>query len=429
MQFLNSGLNTCSTLLEASFNLRETLPDVKDTMPIIFLEKTLIEASPSSFFGFLCPTSGPNPNLHCTNCEKVSHTVDRCFDIIGYPPGYNKNTGPKSNGPKTFNANSVSSSSEKGSSLPFTNDQMIKLMNLYEAHSGNIQANMAGRVPMMMREFFKHPMMKAVLNLALALLKTVSSQGLPDLRRSSRTVRQPARLNDYVVNSSEKYGLENMSLILDLTEDVYMTLPPGYYNDKSKVLMQSKSSAKAEYRSMASATCEIAANPVFHEKSKHFEIDVHLVREKVTKCVTLLDGMPRNNGTVFLQKIVIGEERLRVYVAFDRGHNGNGRMDAHRMKQDTNKSHGNVTGNATTVGRMHNWDACSFAEVLNVVSNRKEGFNKEKGVGGGETHLNNSGTGTYGTRTQYENKYKDEGHMGNQGSQGNRRTINIDEKI
>nr|GEU62880.1 hypothetical protein [Tanacetum cinerariifolium] len=61
-----------------------------------------------------------------------------------------------------------------------------------------------------------------------------------------------------------------------------------------------------------------------------------------------------------LKKIVIREERLRVYVAFDRGHNGSGRMDAHRMKQDTNKSH-----------------------------------EKREGVGGGETHLNDSGTGTY----------------------------------
>ncbi|GJS68950.1 putative reverse transcriptase domain-containing protein [Tanacetum coccineum] len=77
----------------------------------------------------------------------------------------------------------------------------------------------------------------------------------------------------------------------------------------------SRSSAKAEYRSMASATCEviwlsnllgdmgvknllpvvmycdnssalqIAANPIFHEKSKHFEIVVHLVREKVASGV------------------------------------------------------------------------------------------------------------------------------------------------
>ncbi|GKF73224.1 hypothetical protein Tco_0219556, partial [Tanacetum coccineum] len=88
---------------------------------------------------------GSNPNLHCTNCRKVGHTVDRCFDIIGYPPGYNKNTEPKSNGPRTFNANSVSSSSDKGGSLSFTNEQMIKMMNLInEAHSGNVQANMAG---------------------------------------------------------------------------------------------------------------------------------------------------------------------------------------------------------------------------------------------------------------------------------------------
>ncbi|GJQ89690.1 ribonuclease H-like domain-containing protein [Tanacetum coccineum] len=76
---------------------------------------------------------------------------------------------------------------------------------------------------------------------------------------------------------------------------------------------------EAEYRSMASATCEviwlsnllgdmgvknllpvvlycdnssalqIAANPVFHEKSKHFEIDVHLVREKVASGVIVTE--------------------------------------------------------------------------------------------------------------------------------------------
>nr|GEY03637.1 pentatricopeptide repeat-containing protein At5g39680 [Tanacetum cinerariifolium] len=69
---------------------------------------------------------------------QVGHIVDRCFDIIEYPPGYNKNIGPKTNSPRTFNANFVSSSSEKCASLSSTNEQMMKLMNLInEAPSGN----------------------------------------------------------------------------------------------------------------------------------------------------------------------------------------------------------------------------------------------------------------------------------------------------
>ncbi|GKF74765.1 putative RNA-directed DNA polymerase, partial [Tanacetum coccineum] len=48
----------------------------------------------------------------------------------------------------------------------------------------------------------------------------------------------------------------------------------------------SRSSTEAEYRCMASATYDFstiqtAANPMFHERTKHFEVDVHLVREKV----------------------------------------------------------------------------------------------------------------------------------------------------
>ncbi|GKE48413.1 ribonuclease H-like domain-containing protein, partial [Tanacetum coccineum] len=46
-------------------------------------------------------------------------------------------------------------------------------------------------------------------------------------------------------------------------------------SNKQSVL--AKSSAEAEYRAMSS----IAANPVFHERTKHFEIDLYFLREKI----------------------------------------------------------------------------------------------------------------------------------------------------
>nr|GEZ73193.1 ribonuclease H-like domain-containing protein [Tanacetum cinerariifolium] len=40
--------------------------------------------------------------MKCTNCDKVGHTVDTCFEIIGYPQGFKKNS---NSGKQTFNAN------------------------------------------------------------------------------------------------------------------------------------------------------------------------------------------------------------------------------------------------------------------------------------------------------------------------------------
>ncbi|GJR18869.1 ribonuclease H-like domain-containing protein [Tanacetum coccineum] len=92
----------------------------------------------------------------------------------------------------------------------------------------------------------------------------------------------------------------------------------------------SKSSAEAEYRSMAAATCEliwivnilkdlkvtnllpaglfydnsaaiqIATNPVMHEKTKHFDLDVHIIREKLlqvgAKCVKMINESSKIGG-------------------------------------------------------------------------------------------------------------------------------------
>ncbi|GJU04488.1 ribonuclease H-like domain-containing protein [Tanacetum coccineum] len=35
---------------------------------------------------------GPNPNLNCKNYGKIGHTTDRCFEIVGFPTGFKRDT-------------------------------------------------------------------------------------------------------------------------------------------------------------------------------------------------------------------------------------------------------------------------------------------------------------------------------------------------
>ncbi|GJY90673.1 putative RNA-directed DNA polymerase [Tanacetum coccineum] len=103
----------------------------------------------------------------------------------------------------------------------------------------------------------------------------------------------------------------------------------------------SRSSAEAKYRCLASTTCEvlwlthllsdvgvegllpvtlycdstsaiqIAANPVFHEKTKHFEIDVHLVRDKVSSGAisTVKINSTENIADVFTKGLSITQHK------------------------------------------------------------------------------------------------------------------------
>ncbi|CAH9069643.1 unnamed protein product [Cuscuta europaea] len=55
-------------------------------------------------------------NKFCTKCKKTNHTVDTCFHIYGFPPGYNKNT----------NADAKSSANVAGSIAPFASISLVK---------------------------------------------------------------------------------------------------------------------------------------------------------------------------------------------------------------------------------------------------------------------------------------------------------------
>ncbi|GJR96578.1 ribonuclease H-like domain-containing protein [Tanacetum coccineum] len=131
-------------------------------MPLpLYPEKNLIDALPhpqvlclnlkSLVLNNIVNTSGnnrgPNLNLLCKNCGKVGHTFERCFDIIGYPPWYNKNSS-KSGVKFNFNANVKlnQTSAQNSPTLSFTNEQMMKLMSLInDMPSGSIQTNMASK--------------------------------------------------------------------------------------------------------------------------------------------------------------------------------------------------------------------------------------------------------------------------------------------
>ncbi|WVZ03217.1 hypothetical protein V8G54_024023 [Vigna mungo] len=95
---------------------------------------------------------------------------------------------------------------------------------------------------------------------------------------------------------------------------VFLGHSPVYWKTKKQHTI-SRSSAEAEYRSMATTTCEvkwlkrilhcvgishsqpmqllcdsqvalhIAKNPVFHEQTKHIEVDCHFVRNEILACI------------------------------------------------------------------------------------------------------------------------------------------------
>ncbi|XP_071688944.1 uncharacterized protein [Rutidosis leptorrhynchoides] len=182
MQFL-MGLNDCYMSVRSNILLRDPLPDVKSAYAIlsreeshrnINLKENVITKPQTS--AFIAQTSnkdmnsnnsssrfnnrrGPNQNLKCKKCNKLGHTIDRCFEIVGYPPGYKRNFNNNNNSYKpnqgyqsqnnfksvSNNTTASKEASTSSSSLSFSNEQMMKLLSLInETPESSTQSNMAG---------------------------------------------------------------------------------------------------------------------------------------------------------------------------------------------------------------------------------------------------------------------------------------------
>nr|GEU51571.1 ribonuclease H-like domain-containing protein [Tanacetum cinerariifolium] len=179
MQFL-MGLDDIYQPIRSSILTREVLPEAKDAFLIISREEShrgipssygTVKTEKAQASAFVSKQSDMNrsrnnnwsnngnnvnrgvyDNLLCKNCGLKGHTIERCFELIGYPPGFKRNLNLKPN----TNGNSKSNSGDfrKGSSnnsetktsgnVSFTNEQVMKLMSLLNDKGSAGQSNMAG---------------------------------------------------------------------------------------------------------------------------------------------------------------------------------------------------------------------------------------------------------------------------------------------
>ncbi|XP_071713236.1 uncharacterized protein [Rutidosis leptorrhynchoides] len=165
MQFL-MGLDDSYSAIRSNILLSEPLPSVKSAFATISREESHRGSSFSATTSktpntaFLVSKTfdnkkvigrGPNPNLKCTKCGKLGLTVDRCYDIVGYPPEWvkrNNNTYNNISGNKVVSNYSLPDANINNSvsSMPFSNEQISKLMSLINDKSVGTSAhiNMEG---------------------------------------------------------------------------------------------------------------------------------------------------------------------------------------------------------------------------------------------------------------------------------------------
>ncbi|GJZ54512.1 ribonuclease H-like domain-containing protein, partial [Tanacetum coccineum] len=84
-------------------------------------------------------------NLVCKHCNMTGHTIDRCFELVGYPPGFKKNN-RNQNSSNHANSNDIKADHNKSAPHTLTSDQYQRLMALLSdtRNTSKTHASVAG---------------------------------------------------------------------------------------------------------------------------------------------------------------------------------------------------------------------------------------------------------------------------------------------
>nr|GEV19553.1 hypothetical protein [Tanacetum cinerariifolium] len=288
---------------------------------------------------------GLNPNLNCTKYGKIRHTIKRCYELVGFPPRFKKifNAANKLSmlmlmlkmircGPSFFNGNvyvninfsmfycANSKLYVKTISLGWiidsgTNQHLtVSIVGMFNVIDISCLKITVGHPNRNLATISHVRNMKLTNNVVLSqspndewMTLSVEDGSSPFLmhrstyttnlyqeedndvqthgvRRSSRQIKMPVKLNDFVVGSNVRYGIEKYTGLSVLRQEnqllvfMYFWVSPWCLGKVKKQTTLSKSYAEAKYRSMTSTTCELPI-PYFMREPNTLN-DVHLVREK-----------------------------------------------------------------------------------------------------------------------------------------------------
>ncbi|PWA37242.1 gag-polypeptide of LTR copia-type [Artemisia annua] len=188
-------------------------------------------ANKNSLFNNNQPRKLNRPNLVCTHCKMNGHTVDRCFELVGYPTGFQKKNG--------FNQNNARTSDE-----PYDDKREKEPIKVSEKSSEGIDPSSLGDSPVdVNKDEVEHPdvTIDDVINEKeenatlddndklsegdddyyqefndmfheTIITPVVTPERLANMRTykrySSRKCVPPVKLSDYVLDGKEKYGID-----------------------------------------------------------------------------------------------------------------------------------------------------------------------------------------------------------------------------